>query len=91
MLLADDDVERHMKEADLQVRRDHARLRGGEQRRLGQVLTTWLDRAHRLGDQSDQDVVVEVVAHSWDVRHKRDVKLAELLAITDAGQQQQLR
>ena len=85
VLLADDDVERHMDEGDLNVRPALRRIGLVEQRRFRQI-----QMARRHGPRGSlnhpgEDVVVEVLADAGQRRHDRNGKLLELVWIADAG------
>ena len=75
MALADDDVEGHVDECDLEVRAGLGRVRLQEQRALGQVLLARRHRLRRLVDDPGQDVVVEVLADAGQVDGRFDAEL----------------
>ncbi len=87
---ADDDIEGHVNEGDLDVRPALSGVGFVKQRRFRQIE---MGRRHRPRgglNQPGQHVVVEVLADARQRRHDGNIEFAQVIGVAEAGQQQQL-
>ena len=81
--LTDDDIEWHMHQVELQIGSQQARVRFGEQGCLGKIQVALRHRLFGFHDHAGQNMIVEVLAHTWQINHHRLAELSELFGLAN--------